>query len=809
MGVRSGWFSRRGGRGVAAALAASAAATMGVLATVVVPGGIAGAAVPKAVSTTVDTAVDGSGHCLNGTGLVNCNLYDGKQYVWLSGLTKSAALDPGTYFFAVLAPGGQGSNANPNDGTPLNLSLATDDWTYREFTVGPTGTLALVKAGHHAIDTVENKINLADYQNTPNPGGEYILAVCAVPATIATTNAPGVNPSDCKYDAFKVQGGPGTLSAPGVFVSAAGTDTRTYGWRVTKTRTSASPVTVVGTTPASYQVVVTHDAGTVGNTAVTGTVTVTNSNFSGGATQPVTLSGITDILSDGTTCTVDTSAGLVLTALNTDFPLTCSPKNAPTAPLDDTATVSWAAQTVGGAALAAGSAPATVSGLTITETAVDQCVTVTDTAPGATATSFPTTAPTLCAGTSANPTTLTYTDTWKAPTTAGTCSGALTNTATVVDPSNEPLGHASASVVVCAPTTPAVASDPPTSTYTRTYTWAIDKTGLSGTVTPSGPSTPDPYKVAVTQTGVVDSAWATTGTVTVSNPGTDPITVTSVTVTPTTGAPTTSVSGASCTVSGLTAATAVIAGGSSTHYAYSCTYTSQPPAGTTMDATAAWTSANSGSATQAPGALAGFGAPTTLVNKTITPTDTFHGGAGVGLCTLATGTPCTLTAVDSAPLTSQVYSYDRPLAVPATGCTTYANTAATGLTGNGQTATATVAVCAISTDAVTTTGSTTSTTSTTPTTDVETKAGDSTTSAPTTVATSPAVAAAAATTTTTAAPTTAAGTTTTTVGAGTAPAATPTTAGGSLPFTGADVLPEVAVGAGLIGLGLLLRRRRR
>jgi hypothetical protein len=31
----------------------------------------------------------------------------------------------GTYFFAVLAPGGQGSNDNPNDGTDKNLSDTT------------------------------------------------------------------------------------------------------------------------------------------------------------------------------------------------------------------------------------------------------------------------------------------------------------------------------------------------------------------------------------------------------------------------------------------------------------------------------------------------------------------------------------------------------------------------------------------------------------------------------------------------------------------------------------------------------------
>jgi hypothetical protein len=46
-------------------------------------------ATPYAVSgagfTTVNEAMDGSGHCENGNPGVNCNLYDGKQYVWLNG----------------------------------------------------------------------------------------------------------------------------------------------------------------------------------------------------------------------------------------------------------------------------------------------------------------------------------------------------------------------------------------------------------------------------------------------------------------------------------------------------------------------------------------------------------------------------------------------------------------------------------------------------------------------------------------------------------------------------------------------------
>src|SRR5437763_359072 len=77
--------------------------------------------VTGAVFTTTDPDVDGTGHCQNGNEAVNCNIYDGKQYVWLTGGPGTSSLAPGNYFFAVMAPGGQGANRNPNDGTPKKL----------------------------------------------------------------------------------------------------------------------------------------------------------------------------------------------------------------------------------------------------------------------------------------------------------------------------------------------------------------------------------------------------------------------------------------------------------------------------------------------------------------------------------------------------------------------------------------------------------------------------------------------------------------------------------------------------------------
>jgi hypothetical protein len=144
-----------------------------------------------AAFTTTNTTVDGTGHCKNGNEAVNCNIYDGKTYVWMNGGPVSAGLGDGTYFFAVLAPGGQ---SDANDGSPDNLSDDFDAYTNRTFTL--TGGTIGPYAGTH--DFAGNKIRLAPYIDTTNPGGVYILAICSL------ADGYPVDASDCKYDAFKV-----------------------------------------------------------------------------------------------------------------------------------------------------------------------------------------------------------------------------------------------------------------------------------------------------------------------------------------------------------------------------------------------------------------------------------------------------------------------------------------------------------------------------------------------------------------------------------------------------------------------------
>src|SRR4051812_42554905 len=150
----------------------------------------------------MNTSFDGFGHCKNGSGNVNCNIYNGKQYVWTNGGPDANKLLPdGYYFFAVLIPSGQ---QDPNDGTPGNLSDDYDTYQNRKFRV-TNGEISSYP-GTHLFDKDENdnnewKIRLYPYADTTNNGGVYIMATCFIGTT--GTSYP-VAPRSCKYDAFKV-----------------------------------------------------------------------------------------------------------------------------------------------------------------------------------------------------------------------------------------------------------------------------------------------------------------------------------------------------------------------------------------------------------------------------------------------------------------------------------------------------------------------------------------------------------------------------------------------------------------------------
>jgi len=369
---------------------------------------LANTPLPHAAFTTTNTTVDGTGHCQNGNEAVNCNIYDGKDFVWLNGGPVAASLSDGDYFFAVLVPGGQGGNENPNDGTTANLSDlsptsgtgAGDAWTNRVFTVS-NGTVSY--AGTHDFDS--NEIRLMPYDDTTNPGGVYILAICSLAdaSSLDGTNgpAPGVDPSDCKYDAFKVNGENVTPDAqnPTVTKDAEGAFDKTYEWNIAKSADKTQVEQVGGTVQITYTVHVTHTAGSVSNVVVTGGIQVFNPNTDDqNNTVPVDITGVTDQLSDGTDCTVS-GGSTTLSSFETDFTYECDLTGLPQAQLDNTVTVSWDSQLLdNGSFLAAGSDDFTFSNVKFAENTIDGCTDLTDPVPaGGTSNDnpFPTT---VCVG---------------------------------------------------------------------------------------------------------------------------------------------------------------------------------------------------------------------------------------------------------------------------------------------------------------------------------------------------------------------------------------------------------------------------
>jgi hypothetical protein len=338
--------------------------TVAVAALVIIPIALAGA-----ISSTTNPAVDNPTGtltlCLNGgsganapPGAVNCNIYTAKQYVWLSGLPDSANLDPGTYFFAVLDPGGQ---RNPNDGTPGNLSDDTDPYTNRIFTIDASGNLT--SPGNHDISGNRIRVGVSPalvsggpdwFQDTDNNGGVYILAVCELPDPIA--DSPGAKPQDCKYDAFKISQSETTPPSSNLVVTknAVASFARDYDWSVVKDQTTSS--TSINSTGSSvtvaYRVKVTW-SGPTDTYGVSGTIHVNNPN-----SYDVTGVGVTDdILSDtADSCSVEDGSytdgsgthsvshtnGTIPSGVTVDYGYSCTYSAAPASTSEtNRATATW------------------------------------------------------------------------------------------------------------------------------------------------------------------------------------------------------------------------------------------------------------------------------------------------------------------------------------------------------------------------------------------------------------------------------------------------------------------------------------
>lgn len=393
--------------------------------------------VSGAAFTTTNTTVDGDGHCKNGNEDVNCNIYDGKQYVWMNGGPSVAYVGDGDYFFAVVEPGGQGANDDPNDGTPKNLSDDYDTYTNRTFSVAGG---VVTYSGSHDFDS--NKIRLMPYADTSNPGGVYILAICSL------ADGYPVNPSDCKYDAFKIDdsdGGGGVTDVPSPLTVTKGADgayDNSYAWTIDKSADKTLVEQFGGSATFTYTVVVTHDAGTVSNVTVTGTISVFNPNIDSfyGTTVPVDIDGVSDVLSDNTVCTVANGGPQTLTEAKTDFTYSCTLSGLPQGALANHVSVSWPAQDLSnGTELVGGMAEFNFEDISFAENAIDETINVTD--------SYAGTLGTVSVGDD-NPTSFTYDRTVPVPT--WNCLN-YDNTATFTTNDLGATGSDSQTVRVCGP----------------------------------------------------------------------------------------------------------------------------------------------------------------------------------------------------------------------------------------------------------------------------------------------------------------------------------------------------------------------
>jgi hypothetical protein len=404
-------------------------------------GGISGAAFTT-VNDDVDvTPADPGPHCLNGNPAVNCNIYTGKQYVWLNGGPLSASIEDGHYFFAVLSPGGQ---PDPNDDAPpkgngddANLSDDWDDYTDRDFTVG-SGTIDYT--GPH--DFSENKVRLMPYDDTPNNGGVYILAICSL-----DRDGYPVNPRDCKYDAFKVKESE-TSDAAGLTVmkDAETAFDRTFTWDITKAvdKTLVNLSHASDTATFNYTVNVTHDSGSDSGWEVGGTISVANPNE-----DDVELVDVTDAVDNGGACVVSGGGNdgvdeTIPAESSEEFAYTCSYTSAP-APADgmNTATATWPEQTLnvdGQDVTLPGDSATWLVGFDFDDPSlIDDCVDVSDDLYGDLGT--------VCS-TDASPKTFTYSLTFPAPSAPPFCVN-HTNTAAFITNTTGAEDSASQTVRVC------------------------------------------------------------------------------------------------------------------------------------------------------------------------------------------------------------------------------------------------------------------------------------------------------------------------------------------------------------------------
>ena len=214
-------------------------------------------------------------------------------------------------------------------------------------------------------------------------------------------------------------------------------------------------------------------------------------------------------------------------------------------------------------------------------------------------------------------------------------------------------------------------------TYSRKYDWSITKNVDKTTVdTTAGSNATFNYTVGVTQTGIEDSNWQVAGVISVTNPNAAQD-FTGVNVSDLID------NGGNCAVDSFGG---TVPAGQTVSLNYVCSYTSAPSVLSGINTgSATWSATAMGSPDGSASGTATyvFGAPSTLVNQTITVQDTFNG------TTTTLGT-VTATNPPAAPAGAS-FQYSHTVPAPRGTCTTFNNTAT--IVQTGQTAGRSVQVC--------------------------------------------------------------------------------------------------------------------
>lgn len=419
---------------------------------------------------------------------------------------------------------GAGSGPNPGLGYALEYKIdaaptpGTHTYTLVPQPSGPTLTFTVSWDPTARLLAFESPVPVGAALLKPGVAGgisAYVYAY-AEPPNNAAFGIPGPFPGPTVED--------DTLALPGttglshvsfcvdpvltVSKTAAGSFTRTHGWRIDKSATPTAADLFFGDSQdVDYSVEVTTTGSTDSDFAVAGTITLTNP-FTG---FPATAISVADVMDDGSVASVDCPA----TTLGDGASMVCSYSAAP-ADASATLNTATASYTMGGQARQSSGSAAV--GWAATE--VNDSIQVADTAPGA--------GPWACTA-AAGSCSFDYSRTLDCTSIGASDSGdsgSVPNTASIVE-----TGQSDDASVALACYRIGVTKTAATA-LTRTWSWGVAKSLTSHTspvtVAVGEVLSPLQFAIVASVTGSADTGHGVQGSITVSNPAPLPAVLNSV-----------------------------------------------------------------------------------------------------------------------------------------------------------------------------------------------------------------------------------------------------------------------------------------